>query len=200
MSASTPFFDAVKTRRSVYSIAPESTISDERIKEIVETAFLHCPSPFNTQSTRGLILLGQEHEKLWDIALEAAGAVIPPERLPFIASRVKRFREGYGTVLFFDDHTTFQETAEIVGPATWPMVKDQMPELWTALSLENFGCSLQHYSSFIGNRVHATWHVPMNWTLKAQLVFGKAIGGPDREKTFKEVGERVLVRGGAGGN
>ncbi|HOO86549.1 MAG TPA: hypothetical protein PK442_02495 [Synergistales bacterium] len=44
------FFDAVKNRRTYYSISKKSPVSDERIREIVEQAVKHCPSAFNSQS------------------------------------------------------------------------------------------------------------------------------------------------------
>ena len=51
------FFEAAKLRCSVYTLTNKSTISDERIKEIVESAVKHAPSSFNVQSARAVILL-----------------------------------------------------------------------------------------------------------------------------------------------
>ena len=41
--------DAVKDRRSIYSLSKESTISDEKIKELVDFTIEHTPSAFNVQ-------------------------------------------------------------------------------------------------------------------------------------------------------
>ena len=56
MSGSAAFFEAIKTRRSVYTITPESTIPDAKIEEIIATAVKHAPSSFNSQSSRVRIL------------------------------------------------------------------------------------------------------------------------------------------------
>lgn len=52
MSGSAAFLEAVKARRSIYTIGSESTISDEKIEEIIATAVKHAPSSFNVQSSR----------------------------------------------------------------------------------------------------------------------------------------------------
>lgn len=52
MSGSAAFFEAVKARRSIYTIGSESTIPDEKIEEIIATAVKHAPSSFNIQSSR----------------------------------------------------------------------------------------------------------------------------------------------------
>lgn len=73
-------FDLDKNRRTLYNLKAESPVSDSTIEKIVQDAVLHVPSSFNTQTTRIVLLLHQEHQKLWDIALEvlqdlvAAGA------------------------------------------------------------------------------------------------------------------------------
>ena len=41
--------DAVKDRRTYYKLSKESTISEARIKELVEYAIKHAPSSFNVQ-------------------------------------------------------------------------------------------------------------------------------------------------------
>ena len=52
MSGSAAFFEAVKGRRTVYTITPESTIPDEKIEAIIAEAVKHAPSSFNSQSSR----------------------------------------------------------------------------------------------------------------------------------------------------
>ena len=99
MASNSTFLQDVKARRTIYAIAHESTITDSRIEEIVKHAVLHVPSAFNSQSARALVLLHEQHEKLWDIAYEAAKATAPPEMFQKIYEpRVAGFRGGYGTV------------------------------------------------------------------------------------------------------
>lgn len=54
-------------RRSYYAINDQITIDPQQIQEIVESAVKHIPSAFNSQTGRVVILLGGEHQKLWDL-------------------------------------------------------------------------------------------------------------------------------------
>lgn len=93
------FIEGMKGRRTIYALTNESTISDDRIEEIISEVALHTPSPFNSQSARMIVLLKEEHERLWDIALDVATATAPPEELEKLYKpRIAGFRAGYGTV------------------------------------------------------------------------------------------------------
>lgn len=61
------FWEAVKGRRTFYQISDEAVTSDERVLELVRDAVRHAPTSFNSQSGRVVILLGENHERLWDI-------------------------------------------------------------------------------------------------------------------------------------
>ena len=98
MASTTSFLDAMKVRRSIYSLAHESPISDDRIVEIVQHAVTHCPSTFNVQSCRAVVLLGGEHYKLWDLAATVYEAAVGPESWPFFKGKIAEYRTGYGTV------------------------------------------------------------------------------------------------------
>jgi uncharacterized protein len=89
-----------KTRRTYYGLKPESPISDDKIHEIAQQAVLHTPSSFNSQSTRVLVLLGDEHKKLWEtIVKPAVKAVAPPEAWEGSEQKLNGFAQGYGTIL-----------------------------------------------------------------------------------------------------
>ena len=101
MATSKSLFDAIEARRTFYQISEESSIPDSRIEEIVSFAIKHCPSAFNVQSARCVILLRDEHKKLWDIADEVIKSTLPEEAYKFLGPRVAGFRRGYGTVRLF---------------------------------------------------------------------------------------------------
>ena len=92
------FFEAAELRCSVYTLTNKSTISDDRIKEIVEFAVKHAPSSFNVQSTRAVVLLKKDHEKLWDIGDAMIKRVMPEQAYQALAPRVAGFRAAYGSV------------------------------------------------------------------------------------------------------
>ncbi|MEG2898680.1 MAG: nitroreductase, partial [Eubacterium sp.] len=63
------FYEALKNRRSIYGISKESSLSDAKIEELVGFSLKHTPSAFNSQSSKAVLLLGPEHDKLWDIVM-----------------------------------------------------------------------------------------------------------------------------------
>jgi predicted oxidoreductase (fatty acid repression mutant protein) len=72
---------------------------------IVNHAIKHAPSPFNVQSCRVIVLLGKEHDKLWDIGMQRSKETFPPAAFAKYEGKIKGFQEAYGTVLFFEDST-----------------------------------------------------------------------------------------------
>jgi len=65
------FYESVASRRSYYGISKEKVVSNERIEEVVEHAIKYTPTAFNSQTGRVVLLLEKEHDKLWDITMEA---------------------------------------------------------------------------------------------------------------------------------
>ena len=66
---------AAETRRSIYALNKNLPISNEEISEIVKHAVLHTPSSFNSQSTRVVVLFGEEHGKVWQFVEDALRAI-----------------------------------------------------------------------------------------------------------------------------
>ncbi|NUU64250.1 nitroreductase family protein [Paenibacillus agri] len=191
------FFEAVKGRRSVYAISKESTISDERIKEIVEEAVLHSPSSFNSQSARAVVLLGENHDKLWNIAEDALRKIVPADQFEATAQRLGAFKAGYGSVLFFEDQNVIKQLQEKFATYAdnFPLWSNQSSGIlqfvvWTAFAEEGLGASLQHYNPLIDDEVKKEWGIPQEWKLIAQLPFGKTVAAPG-PKEFQPIEERV---------
>ncbi len=67
--------------------------------------------------------------------------------------------------------------------------------VWVALELEGFGANLQHYNPIIDQKIQNRYNIPLEYSLKAQLVFGGRAGGP-MERTYGEIdGKRLFVHG-----
>lgn len=98
MASTVPFLTAVAARRSVYALAKESPIPNERILEIVNEALLHAPSPFNVRSARCIVLFGDEHEKLWQNAYKVTEEATP-QAIGILGPKIKGFEAAYGTVI-----------------------------------------------------------------------------------------------------
>ena len=95
---SKPLFDLVKERRTIYSLSHESPIPDAKIQEIVTETIRNVPSAFNSQSTRLVLILGKEHQKLWDTITDVYRQMLPAESFEKANQRFPGFRAGYGTV------------------------------------------------------------------------------------------------------
>lgn len=98
--ASDPFFAAVEARRTIYALSDSSPIPDARIIEIVQKAIRHVPSSFNVQSSRAVVILKEEHKKLWDFADAAIKESMPEAVYSMLAPRFVGFKAGYGSVRY----------------------------------------------------------------------------------------------------
>lgn len=99
MTLAAAITDGFRARRSIYSLTNESTVSDERLEELITEVIKHTPSSFNSQTTRIVVLLKDENQKLWENALEVASSQIPQELFEkMFKSRIIASRAAYGTV------------------------------------------------------------------------------------------------------
>ena len=105
--------EAIKERRTYYQLNKEAPISDSKIKELTEQALLHVPSSFNSQSSRLVLLLKDEHDKFWDIVRDALKAIVPEDKWESTANRIGGFRAGYGTVSFVVYTLTYVRSQQI---------------------------------------------------------------------------------------
>lgn len=195
------FEQAVLHRRSVYTLSSGSTVSDQRIEEILSTALMHSPTAYNSQSPRAVLLLGQHHAKLWSIVLETLRKIVPAEKFDRTEAKISTFAAGHGTILFFEDSAvTDKLIADYPSYAgtfpTWAMQHNGMlmSTVWTYLEAEGLGASLQHYNPLIDEEVKQHWGLPASWQLLAQMPFGtptaqpgekERIPGADRMKVFR---------------
>lgn len=191
--------DAVADRRSVYTVGKDKVISDEELYEIISLAVQNAPSAFNSQSTRVLVLLGKEHDRLWDFTKEILKGIVPPEKFSPTEEKLNAFQNGYGTVLYFEDQDTVAGLQKKY-PAyqgnfpLWSLQSSGMLQysLWMLLEEAGFGTTLQHYNPLIDEKVKSTWHVPEQWKLIAEMPFGKPLA-PPKDKSFLPLGERIKV-------
>ncbi|KAI1173954.1 nitroreductase [Nemania sp. FL0916] len=195
--------EAIENRRSLHKLSDDVKITDSQVQDILRHALLHSPSPFNSQTSRTVLLVKDEHKKFWDMAHEVAKAAVgSPVFEKAYEPRIKMFREAYGTILFYDDPTAVEELAK-----QRPMLKDHLPQwmdhangmlqyaVWTMLAAEGVGCNLQHYNPMVNARASQEWNIPETWLLKAQMVFGNPASPPLQEKTWLPLEQRLFAHG-----
>ncbi|WP_040682997.1 nitroreductase family protein [Thermosinus carboxydivorans] len=194
------FWDAVKNRRTYYSLSKEPIVAAERILEIVSEAVKHAPSAFNSQSARVVVLLGEHHDRLWDIVKAELKKIVPATQFSATEDKINNaFRSGYGSILFFEDMQVIERLQQ-----QFPTYRDAFLTfsnhsagmlqfiVWTALEQEGLGASLQHYNPVIDDAVKAEWHIPDSWKLLAQMPFGKPVSQPGA-KEFQPLAERIKI-------
>lgn len=198
------FYEAMKKRRSRYDITNTSPISQRKIEEILADAITHTPSAFHSQSSRAVLLFGARHQKLWSIVLETLRAIVPANKFASTEAKIASFAAGHGTILYFEDMATVEMMQKNV-----PLYAENFPiwslqsagmlqyAVWTALSQEGLGASLQHYNPLIDDAVHTEFGIPASWMLLAQMPFGTPASEPDTLE-YKSVEERLIVQGGSG--
>ncbi|NLZ84171.1 MAG: nitroreductase family protein [Acholeplasmataceae bacterium] len=193
------FIESIKLRRSIYNLNNQSTISDQQLIDQIKAITQFVPSPFNIQSGRVVILLGENHHKLWNIVLETLRKIVPAANFASTENKIKSFDAGYGTILFFDDTPSVEDLK-----AKFPLYQQHFDSwadqangmlqfaVWTYLAEHNMGASLQHYNPLIDDEVKKTFNLPKEWRLIAQMPFG-TIAAPAGEKSFLPIDERVRV-------
>lgn len=197
----TDFIEALKKRRTQYSLGKTLPLSKGEVTDLIQSAVKHSPSSFNSQSSRVVILFGAESDKLWDIAKDELRKIVPAENFAATEGKLDSFAAGAGTVLFFEDQDVVKGLQEqfALYADNFPIWSEQsggMAQLavWTALAQVGIGASLQHYNPLIDAGVQAAWNIPASWKLRAQMPFGSN-EAPFGEKAFMDDADRFKVFG-----
>ncbi len=182
--------DKLKKRRTQYALGKNLPISETQVDALIREAIRLSPSSFNSQSSRAVILFGNESDRFWNIAREALRAIVPAADFVGTSKKIDSFAAGAGTVLFYEDEEPVKALQ-----ANFPLYAHNFPiwsehstgmaqlAVWTALADAGIGASLQHYHPLVDAETAKTWNIPASWQLKAQMPFGSNETG-FAEKTF----------------
>ena len=80
------FQNLLEKRRTIYQLGKDVSVSKEEITSLIKNAVKQAPSAFHSQSSRVVVLFGDEHTKLWNIAEDELRKIVPAEQ--FAASMV----------------------------------------------------------------------------------------------------------------
>lgn len=172
-----------QNRRSVYALGKNLPISEQDALEIIDNAVKYSPSAFNSQTAHAVVLLGENHQKLWDITFGELEKFLPNEEAKAATKgKIDSFVAAYGTILFFEDHDVVKGLQE-----QFPAYADNFPiwseqstgiasfAVWNALAEAGVGANIQHYNPIIDEKVAAEWDIPANLVLRAQMPFGEKL-------------------------
>ena len=193
------FRELIAKRRSIYNLDKLPADDFEKITPIITDCLRQCPSAFNAQPGRIVLLYNENSGQLWDIVRQAVKPLTPPERWTQTSAKIDSFAAGSGTILFFNDAAV---TAKL--QKDFPLYADKFPlwaeqsagmlqyMVWTALAEAGVGASLQHYNPLIDDAVRQRWQIPKNWELLAQMPFG-SVKTPAGEKDFLPIEGRLKI-------
>lgn len=198
---SNAYLDAITQRRTQYALGRNVTQSKDEVTTLVQEAMRQAPSSFNSQSSRALILHGEQSVAFWDIVKEELRKIVPAEAFAGTEGKINSFAAGTGTVLFYEDQDVITGLQQ-----NFPLYADNFPvwsehstgiaqyAVWVALSQAGIGASLQHYNPLPDAAVAAKWNIPASWKLRAQMPFGSNEAG-FTEKSFIDDATRFIVAG-----
>ena len=193
------FLDHIKQRRTIYAVGKNVALTPEQIESVIKEAVNHSPSAFNSQTSRIVTLFGESHLQFWNVVRETLRKIVPEAAFEGTNTKINSFAAGYGTVLFYEDQDVVKSLQE-----QFALYADNFPvwsehssaiaqfAVWTALSEQNIGASLQHYNPIVDAEIAEVFDIPANWKLRAQLVFG-SIEAPAGEKTFMAEADRFKI-------
>ena len=160
------FSEALKHRRTYYSITNQSPIPDQEIECIVNMTVRHVPAEAFVKT----------EEKIDNSFACGYGTVLFFEDQKV----VKGLQEAF---------PSYQDNFP-----GWSLQTSAMHQLaiWVMLEDVGFGASLQHYNPLIDDEVRRAWNLPGHWHLIAEMPFGLPVGKPG-EKEFQPLEERVRI-------
>ena len=195
------FVDAITHRRSYYLLEDRAVVDDSYVVKLIDELLLTMPSPFNVQSARVVLLLGEHHRALWHIVMEALCPLVPEERFEATRQKIElSFVSGHGTLLFYEDAAALNQMREHY-PAyahnvdVWSEQSSGMLQfaMWTGLEAMGYGASLQHYGNLIEYAVAERWQINPDWRLIAQMPFGSPLDTPkERVQTTPPASRRII--------
>ena len=159
--------DSLSRRRSIYALGHTRIVTDFCLEDTLKDCLKNCPTPFNAQSARLVLLLNKNHLDFWNLVLQKVTAAAPIGKKDSVAQK-----------------NMHDWTYEANGMLQYM--------IWQALAENEIGASLQHYNELIEDDVKKMLSLPDNWKILAQMPFGSIEKSP-AEKTFLPLENRFKI-------
>lgn len=173
------FVDQLKKRRSIYELGKRVHYSQAYLSEMLQAAVRSCPSAYNSQSTRIVLLFADSHYKFWELVKQVQRQHVPTHIYEGAEIKLNQCAAAYGTILFYEDQAVIQQLQKKMplNAEDFPIWSEQTSGMaqfavWTALADSGLGASLQHYNPQIDTLVAEHFDIEKSWLLRAQLCFG----------------------------
>lgn len=196
------FIEAIKNRRSIYALSKKPILPDPQIIQLIQQCVREAPSPFNVQSSRVVVLLGNQHDNYWgEIVPTALRQAAGDQAVSAAQQKLDGFKAATGTILFFEDTNLIkgqQEAYPTYAPSfpIWSRHSSGMAQIytWVGLETEGYGANLQHYGNLTGETLKRVYNLPESYEIQSEMVFGYKESDAN-EKQFIPDSERVVVFG-----
>ena len=193
------FTETITKRRSFYHLGKLPAEKQKQVPEILEKCILNAPTAFNIQGARVILLENANHQKLWDIVLEALRERVPEANFAPVQEKINSFAAASATILYFEDilvteNLQNQYPTYATNFPTWAQQANGMLQfsVWCALAEQNIGANLQHYNPIIDGEVHRAFNIPATWRLIAQMPVGEILSEP-QNKDFETLEKRLKI-------
>ena len=195
----TKFLDLIQKRRSVYHLNKKTNITPSEIINTIQSCLKYSPTAFNSQTGRIVLLFNEPYLSFWSSTKKTLKKITPDEKFEQTKEKIDSFKQGIGTILFFEEQNTIAALEE-----KFPLYKDNFQlwsnqssgmlqyAVWLALTELDLGANLQHYNPLMDEYVHQEFNTPASWKLVAQMNFGGIQKEPD-EKTFLDLKKRIKI-------
>ena len=193
------FWQLAEKRRSIYALGQEKVLTEDEVISLVQNMVKQCPTAFNSQSGRVVVLFGEQNQRLWNMVKDCLREKVPAEAFAKTEEKINSFAAGFATVLYFIDDEVTKDLQK-----KYPLYAENFPiwaeqangmlqyMVWMALAEQNVGASLQHYNPLIDEKLREIWNLPKSWRLRAQMPMG-SIETAAGEKTYLPLEKRVLI-------
>ena len=94
------FLELARKRRTIYVLGKDIPVPENELIGTVIEAVKQAPSAFNSQSSRLLILLGEQHARLWELTREQLRKIVPAESFSGTSDKIDGFAATAGSILF----------------------------------------------------------------------------------------------------
>lgn len=193
------YIDIIKNRRSIYDLNDQLPVSEKVVVNTIKHVTVESPTAFNMQSSHLVILMNDDHKKLWEIVTNTLKKQVEESKFASTQAKMDMFSKAKGTILFFDDRHVIDQLKK-----DFPLYQNQFDmfadhsmgllqgNIWNSLAELKIGASLQHYNPLIDDEVKRQWEIPEYYRLTAQMVFG-GIGSIPEPKEKIDADDRVIV-------
>ena len=194
------FLELLSKRHSFYNINSNLPLSEDEISSLIFEAVKLYPSPFNSQSSRLLVLFADKHRHFWHIVEQKLLVSSPSSKEIAIKQRMLSFAQGAGTILYFIDKDIIREQEKemplyAANFKNWAYQSSAMLQfmIWSTLANKDIGASLQHYNPLIDTLVQKEFVISDSWELVAQMPFG-GINSIPQPHTFEDIANKIIIQ------